>query len=343
MALKPDYRITNKILLNVAEAEAARQIIENSALIPRWERAFQTNALVRTIHHSIAIEGNALSLQDTEKIVSGKNVETTRVRDVQEILNYRRVVDFIATKKEQKFSEAMLADVHTRLGRKILTDSKLGQYRHNEAVIVNSRTGEIVFDPPKVSEVPSEVSDLIQWDNHEGGQLHPLLRAGIIHFELVRIHPFVDLNGRTARIMATWSMYRDSYDIKQFFSLEEYYDQDSKSYYDALDSAHEGDMTAWLEYFIYGVAVELKKVKDQVLELSRDRNLLRRMGQVALNERQIKIIRYLEEHDTFRNKDFLSIFPDISDDTILRDLKDLMDKKLIIKKGRTKASRYLLA
>jgi Fic family protein len=151
------------------------------------------------------------------------------------------------------------------------------------------------------------------------------------------------LNGRTARTIATWSLYRDGYDIKSFFSLEEYYDQDPGGYYDALDSANKGDLSAWLTYFTHGVEVELNRIKDKVLSLSKDRKLKMKVGQVALNDRQLLIISTLETEGEISNPDFLELFPKISDDTILRDLKDLMEKGLVVKRGRTKGAKYTLA
>ena len=170
------------------------------------------------------------------------------------------------------------------------------------------------------------------------------MKAGIISYELVRIHPFTDGNGRTARLISTYSLYSKGYDIKKFFSLEEYYDQNLEEYYKAIESveANDGDLTQWLEFFSEGLAKELQRIKDKVLGLSKDLKLKRDIGQVALSERQIKIIDFMQEHGSIKNKDWQDLFPDVSDDTILRDLKDLIKKKIIKKKGRTKAARYIL-
>ena len=341
MAYKPEYTISNSILNYVAEAEAARQIIENSLLVPHWERKFQTEALVRTIHHSVAIEGNEMNLSETEKIIRGEEVKTVRMRDVQEILNYRDVIEYLAKANSKVLSIGFLLDLHKQLGRRVLPPEQCGVFRQKDSAIVSSKTGEVVFDPPPAAEVKPEIAELCEWDS-ASANVNPLLKAGILHYELVRIHPFVDLNGRTSRIVATWSMFRDGYDFRKFFSLEEHYDQDTKRYYEALDSANNGDLTEWLEYFTEGVAIELRRVKEQVLGLSRDRKLIEKMGQVALNERQIGVIQYLEENESIRNQEFRKLFPDISDDTILRDLKDLIEKKILSKKGRTKAAFYQL-
>jgi len=343
MEFKPEYKISNQILVSVAKSEVAKEIIENSPLVPMWERKFQGQALVRSVHHSTALEGNELSIDDTERIIDGEHVDSYRLRDIQEIINYRDVIGFISGNKDTELTIGFLLGMHKILGKKILSDEYLGKFRNKNAVIVNDQNLDVVFDPPKYNEIEQEAQALIEWDRLLGSDVHPLLRAGIIHYEIVRIHPFADLNGRTARTLATWSLYRDGYDIKSFFCLEEHYDQDPKGYYDALDSANKGDMTLWLEYFTHGVEKELERIKGQVLSLSKDRKLKLKIGQVALNERQLVIINTLEAEKEITNPDFIDLFPKVSDDTILRDLKDLMDKGIVVKKGRTKGAKYHLA
>lgn len=342
MKYEPQFIITNKILNSVADAQSAKEIINNAPLVPAWERSFQNQALIRSVHHSTAIEGNALNISETEKIISGDTVNTYRSRDILEIVNYRKVMDYISSTGKKILDKEMLMQIHLLLGNNVLNQEYLGHFRAQNAIVINSKTGEIVFDAVDPEDIDEEILAILDWDKNLD-DVHPLLRAGILHFELVRIHPFVDLNGRTARIISTWSLYRDGYDFRKFFSLEEYYDQNLQKYYDALDSAHSGDLTNWLEYFCFGVAEELVRIKEKVLALSMDRRLRLRVGQVALNDRQIKIIDHLENFDELKNPDFDSLFPDISDDTILRDLNDLIGKKIVKKKGKTRGAKYILA
>lgn len=344
MAYDPQYTITNNLLTQIIQCEVARELINNSPIIPYWERRFQNQALVRSIHHSTALEGNKLSLKETQEVLTNADFVTPRVRDALEIVNYREVIGFVSSRLDVVLTMGFIFDLQRILGTKILADTYLGRLRTKNAVIINSRSGEVVFDPPKASEIEQELEELIRWENANGiNNIHPLIKAAILHYELVRIHPFADLNGRTARILATWSLYRDRFDINKYFSLEEFYDQNPKAYYDALDSANDGDLTTWIEYFVGGVASELEYVKSQVAGISRDRNLKSKRGQVALNERQLKIVSLIEEQEQFSNQDFIIYFPKVSDDTILRDLKDLIEKKVIIKKGKTKAAKYLIA
>ncbi len=196
------------------------------------------------------------------------------------------------------------------------------------------------------------MEDLLNWLNSpEGRELHPVLKAGIVHYEIARIHPFVEGNGRTARAVATLLMFLDGYDIRKFFSLEEYYDANPLEYYTTLQTVsnqlvidtHERDLTPWLEYFIKAVAVEFNRVKERVQRISADARVKDQLGeQIQLNERQMMIIEYLHRYKEMKNSDFRKVFPDFSDDTVLREMKFLKDKGLVKKTGGTKKAVYVL-
>ncbi len=343
----PSYTITHKILTNIAKIEAAEELIKHAPLLPLWEKQFKEDAIVRAVYHGTHLEGNLLNRDDAKDVLLGKEV-IGRPRDIQEIINYRKVIEFIdeeAKRKIDKITETLIKKLHRIIVDKILSPEQAGEYRTKQVIIRNSQTGEVTFRPPPPLEVPFLMRDFIYWLNRENqNNLHPVLKAGIAHHELVRIHPFIDGNGRVARVLATLILLLGGYDIRRFFSLEEYYDRDAAVYYENLQKASAGDLTAWLEYFTYGAAVEFEKIKEKVLKLSKDAKLKERFGgqQIYLTERQMKIIEYIQEVGYLQNQSFPDLFPDISEDTILRDIKYLIEKGLLKKIGSTKAARYVM-
>src|SRR3989339_742095 len=90
----PKFTITNTILKNIGIFEAAREVIINAPLVPAWEVKFREEAVIRTVHHGTHIEGNALNYTEAARVVSGQEV-VARDRDIQEVINYRRVLTFI--------------------------------------------------------------------------------------------------------------------------------------------------------------------------------------------------------------------------------------------------------
>lgn len=353
----PKFTITNKILINIGQIEASREVVENAPLVPAFEAEFRREALVRAVHYGTHIEGNELNLQEAREVLDGREIRA-RDRDIQEVINYRNVINYIdhvqkSDKDGESFvGEEVLRKVHSLVVEKVLPKEKAGAYRDGQAVVKNFKTDQITFIAPKAAEVPGQIKEFLSWLNSEKTKdVHPVLKAGIVHYELARIHPFTDGNGRTARAVATLSMFLDGYDIKKFFSLEEYFDKTAQDYYMTLQlvsnqpvaSESQRDVTPWLEYFTDGLAQEFSRIKDRVKHMSIDVKLKGKMGQLQLSYRQSKLVEYMQDYSTINNQQWRTLFPDISDDTILRDLHDLMKKKLVKKKGKTKAAVYYLS
>ena len=349
----PKYTISNKILKNIGSIEASREVIENAPLVPSFAKKFQTDAQVRTIHHGTHIEGNDLTLYQTKKILEGAEVYG-RARDIQEVINYRNVMtllDELAVKRGG-YESVMLKDIHKLTVDRIIVPEKIGVLRSTEVVVKEEGTGKIIFQPPPSHEVPYLLDDFFEWLNDaSSSEIHPILRSGIAHYILVAIHPFVEGNGRTVRAFATLILMREGYDIKKFFSLEERFDDDPRAYYDALGDVDkqspnigDRDVTPWLEYFTEAVAAELDKIKSKVRKLSVDSRLKVKFGeQVALTERQMRLIEYISDQGSGGMAELKKVLPMVSEDTILRDLRDMLDKKIIKKQGSTKASKYIIA
>lgn len=348
----PKFSITNKILKSVGEIEAAKEVIENAPLVPYYEKQFRTDAIARTVHHGTHIEGNDLSLLETKKILEGIEV-VAHERDIQEVINYRNVtklLDELAAKRGG-YDIEMILEIHRETVNKIVDPTKVGVLRSTQVVIKEENTGRVILAPPPPDQVASLIQGFMDWLNDAAyRELHPILRAGICHYVLVSIHPFVEGNGRTVRAFASLVLMREGYDIKKFFSLEEHFDNDLGAYYEAFAAVDQQsndiasrDMTAWLEYFVAVVAVELSKIKERVRRLSIDSKLKGKIGeQIALSERQMKLIEYLTEVGGAGMQDLKKQLKMVSEDTILRDLTKLIEKGIIKKEGHTKASNYVV-
>jgi Fic family protein len=349
----PKFSISNKILRDIGEIEAAKEVIENAPLVPSFEKQFQSDAVVRTVHHGTHIEGNDLTLMQTRKVLEGEAV-VARARDIQEVINYRNVVELLdeLAFKRGDYDIDTLKDIQKVSVTKIVADDKLGVFRRSQVVIKNEETGEVILHPPAFVEVPYLIEDFMEWLNsNEVKEIHPIILAGITHYLLVAIHPFVEGNGRTARAFATLTLIKQGYDIKKFFSFEEHFDEDPASYYEALSQVDkqssiisQRDLTPWLEYFTQVVSVELGKIKEKVKKLSMDSRLKLRIGsQVALSERQMRLVEFVSDRGSAGMRELKSVLRMVSEDTILRDLRDLLGKGIIKKEGSTKASRYVIA
>ncbi len=348
----PKYTITNKIIKNIGVIERSREVIENAPLVPSYEKQFQNEAIAKTIHHGTHIEGNELNLLQTKKILEGQEVYG-RPRDIQEVINYRDVMNLLdeLSFKRGELSLEILLDIHRTTVQKIISPEKVGVLRTTQVIIKEEGSDNVVLKPPTFVEVPYLLEDFFVWLNsQEAKEIYPVLRAAIAHYVLVAIHPFVEGNGRTVRAFTQLLLMKENFDIKRFFSLEENFDSDLASYYDALfqvdkesQNIMNRDLTPWIEYFSQVVALELSKIKDKVRKLSLDTRLKVKFGeQIALSERQMRLMEYVSDKGGASMPELKKVIPMVSEDTILRDLKALQDKGIIKKEGSTKSARYVI-
>ena len=174
-------------------------------------------------------------------------------------------------------------------------------------------------------------------------QLHPVILAGISHYEFVRIHPFIDGNGRTARALATLILFLKEFDIKRFFALDDYYDSDRTAYYNALKSVDPKtlDLTDWLEYFTEGVHISISRVREEILRLSSKKLRRESKAQIALTDRQIKIIDYIQKNGRITAGDIAKMY-NISRQAALKELSKLVEHEIIKLKGSGRGAHYIL-
>jgi len=343
---KPNFRYTNKIVTNLTSIAEARAIILNSPLIPKWEVSLRREAIIRSAHSSTAIEGNRLSLEQVSDLAQGREVMATR-KDKQEVLNYLRVLENIDKLSDgKKITEKNILNIHKQLTQETLENpSDCGAYRNRYVVVGNRLTREIIFRPPLNEDVPVLMRGLTAWLNSaEAKALDPVIEAGIAHYEFVRIHPFVDGNGRTARVLATLILYLRGFDAKQFFSLDDYYDSDRPSYYRTLQSVDQKslDLTNWLEYFVEGVKVSIAAVKERVIRLSSERLRRTKHGQIALTEKQMRIVEKIIQNDKITCGDISKEFG-ISRQAALKEMNKLKKMGIVKPRGKGRGAHYALA
>lgn len=347
----PKYTVTDKILNNLTLIASAREVIEQSYLVPKWEAKLRRQALLRNAHSSTAIEGNKLSLEQVEALAKGKDIIATN-KDKQEVLNYLEALGKIPTFAEKgKMKVADVLNIHSILTKNVMQNAAdSGAFRIRQVFVgkrVFNGSGfkeEVEYMPPKTEEVPGLVEEFINWLNlGKSWQINPVLLAGIAHYEIARIHPFIDGNGRTARLLATAILYLSGFDHRRIFALDDYYDRDRQAYYAALKTVqvNNGDITQWLEYFTGGVAYSVNEVKEAVLKVGLKKKEGRE-GQIALTLKQMKIVEYINTHGKVTNKDLRGLFK-ISAQAVHKELTKLVGLRVIKSVGEGRALYYILA
>ena len=157
----------------------------------------------------------------------------------------------------------------------------------------------------------------------------------------VPLSPFLPCANRDHQHICISFIY--PFDTKRFFALDDYYDSDRQSYYNALQSVDQKtlDITEWLKYFTYGVALQIVKVKDWILTLSGDIKKKRIKGQIALTERQMKIIEKINIQGHITNKVIREMFK-LSDEGALKEISKLVRLGVLKSEGKGRSVRYVL-
>jgi len=273
----------------------------------------------------------------------GEAVPEADPDDTRELLNYRSAFAFVSECLDSgdPLTEAMVREIHRKLVEGVRGGSAApGEYRRIQNYVVNASTKEVIYTPPTAVEIPVMMSGLIKWLNGEL-DIHPVLVSGIAQFQLVHIHPFLDGNGRTSRLLSTLCLYKAGYDFKRLFTISEYYDRDRPTFYKSIQSVRENDMdmTGWLDYFITGLETQMIEVRDRGEQVIR-RDVLAKKHK--LSERQVKALAHILEQGSLAIQDFERLCPDVNRRSLQRDLKIMVDMGLLVSVGATNKLVYLL-
>ena len=266
------FEMTPKLVKYLQTIERVRETVRLTVLPPATAEVLRFQANIRSTHYSTLIEGNRLTLEETENVVQRGGQFPGRERDVHEVEQYYQALQQMDNWVEggQKITEERIRKLHA-----ILYSSRRARptpYRDGQNVI-REDGGNIVYMPPEAEDVPDLMKELVAWIHKQQGEMPIPVIAGVAHYQFETIHPFYDGNGRTGRMLTTWILYQAGYDLGKFYSLEEFYAQDLESYYTALVThphhnyyygRHEAEITSWLEYFLDGMAVVFERVAEQV-------------------------------------------------------------------------------
>jgi Fic family protein len=184
--------------------------------------------VLRWTYHSNAIEGNTLTLLETKIVLEGITIGGKPLREHFEAINHRNAILYLEeiAQRKEPFSEWQIRNIH-QLILKNIDDENAGRYRNVNVIIAGAN-----HVPTDHLKVPERMRQFIDWYNTDATQLHPIERAARIHADFVGIHPFIDGNGRTSRLLMNLELMKSGFPpcvIKVEQRL---------AYYAALDKLH---------------------------------------------------------------------------------------------------------
>lgn len=294
----PKYKISDRLLATIKEVTKYLTIIEGYHLDGKAFAKLEITAKAISTHASTSIEGNPLALTDVKRILK---TSPKFIRDTQkEVLNYNKALNRIyARVSEGTFSLSIneLKTVQALAVSELMTYSKDEGTIRTDPVIIRSPSdaNQILFIPPDVKDVSILLEDLITFINANLDTIDPIILAGLFHRQHVIIHPFMDGNGRTTRLITTALLGQTGIDLFKIFSFENYYNQNVTKYFqkvgafgDYYDVAQELEHTEWLEYFAEGVLDELIRVDNLIKHEKRTHQRLEAHHELILDHIRAK-------------------------------------------------------
>ncbi len=304
-----------------------------------WISSIQRDALVRLAHYSTRIEGNPLTLPEVEALAMGKDFHIEE-QAKQEVLNYFAALRWIWRKSPlHAIEEKDLLRLHYFLTQGLLSATESGAYKNKpNAVFQGTR---IIYKPPPPEAAQILTRGLLQWLNSRQAKMeHAVIVAAIAHHRLVSIHPFTDGNGRIARALESWILYRRGFDTHHIFALDEFFEVDRQRYYKEIQKVRdeEDNLTSWLEYVSEGIVETLQKTQRRIQALRAKMPT----SKLTLSSQQERVMRILGEVPKMGGGE-LSRSLGMTRSYLSKLIRPLVKAGLIIKEGTTKAATYRLA
>ncbi|MBQ7250664.1 MAG: Fic family protein [Bacilli bacterium] len=226
--------LNNDILNKILEIEKNKEALNLVKLPVNLSNKFRKNTKKRSSYASNRIEGNPLTYEQADAAIESKNRHF--LKPEQEIRNYYLALELLEKKLENKepVSLKLILEAQKQIcdGEPKEKIGLRGTMPPGVLFAVWNDDGTPAYIPPEYNEVPDLLSELINYINESSD--HPLIKAAVIHYQLVTIHPFEDGNGRTARIISNYYLSLSGYGFKNVGSLEEYMSYDIDDYYDSI-------------------------------------------------------------------------------------------------------------
>jgi cell filamentation protein, protein adenylyltransferase len=338
----PNYTITHVLLENIKRVYSLVQSLNQRHFPHLVLFELQKTAEAVSTYASTSIEGNPLPLTDVKAILKNR---PENIRDSErEVLNYNEILKEINRKLEEgplPITLELILSIQKKVTYKLLPAYQSGKLRADPVFVNDPRERKTIYWPPDTQQVPTLVKELLQFLDTNKNKFDPLIIAGLFHKQMVIIHPFMDGNGRTTRLLTKILLAGMGLNTFNLFSFENYYNQNVTRYFEMVgvrgnyyDIAEKIDFTAWLEYFTGGIIDELLRVEKTLPTIVVP-------PQAQLKPYHQKIIEFIKQKGFITDRDYAALV-DRAKATRRLDFNKLIELRLIVREGKGKNTYYVL-
>ena len=299
-----EVALNNEILNAILNIEKNKEALNQIKIPVSLSNKFRKNTKKRSTYASNKIEGNPLTFEQADNAIENKNRHL--LKPEQEVKNYYLALEFLEKKLKEKeaISLKLILDVQKQIceGEPKEKIGLRGAMPPGVLFAVWNDDGTPAYIPPEHSEVKDLLNELITYLNESSD--HPIIKAAVIHYQLVTIHPFEDGNGRTARILSNYYLSLNGYGFKNVGSLEEYMSYNIDEYYDSIQMNlpvlyYDGrnnppHSEIWFNYFLKIFSLYTNKVLSITLNETRVNDETRLS---CLSSKSKNFILYLRKHN----------------------------------------------
>jgi Fic family protein len=315
--MKPPYEITNKILALYGQITEALGICQ-SILLVKPEAKLRKQNRIKTIHSSLAIEGNTLNIEHVTALIENTHVVGPK-KDILEVQNAIKAYDQLNDYKPKLLKDFLKA--HYVLMNGLVNNP--GKFRKSQVGILKGK--EVAHIAPGYDMVPGLMNDLFEYLKNDNDL--EIIKSCVFHYEMEFIHPFEDGNGRMGRYWQT-RLLMNVNPIFEFVPIEKVIRDNQEEYYKVLEiSDSSGSSTAFIEFMLNVIN---KSLRDTIAESTPTTSDYTKRVEYALSQL----------NDWFDRKEYLSICKGISTATASRDIKQLLQDGLIESSGSGRMMKY---
>lgn len=339
----PKYNISPELLNNITHIHKLVTEINHQHFPQPILMQMLDNARSLSTHASTSIEGNPLPLTLVKKLL--KN-QPSHLRDSEkEVVNYNQALIWLDNQIDNpqlKLDQGLILQIHGVVTRNLLPGFQSRQIRKFPVVVNDPRTRQPAYLAPDYKEVSNLINDLLDFITNNQNRLDPLILAGIFHKQLILIHPFIDGNGRTTRILTKILLAKLGINTFKLFSFENYYNQNITNYFthvgergDYYELLPQLDFTNWLTYFTDGIIDELERV-GEIFKVSSIH------GEGKLRKHHQKVLEYLHSHPTISDQEYKKLVKR-GDSTRAGDFTYLVNQSFLARHSKGPATYYTLS
>jgi len=261
--------------------------------------------------------------------------------------NNHLAMTYILEHRESEFNIELILKIHQIITQGTLDDPEYsGKFRDDE-VFIWDKTNTVIFKPMAAEKIEPCLNNLVTWVNTHSDEdfIHPVVKAFIIHFYIVYVHPFFDGNGRSARALFYFYLLKNQYEFFKYFSISALIAKQKEKYYKAIKDVedYDDDLTYFLLYFADVVSKSIDEIIDRIVRKYQSNIISKNLDAkgIYLNKRQRKLVKVLIDHDykNITTRRYEKIFK-VSYGTARSDLNEMADNGLLQKRKIGKGFVY---